>query len=152
MRFLLLTVAFQIIFACSADAFSYETIYHCSKDPENYNTLTDSGTDVDAQIWIYFGKHYGEDAVVVWNIGYQFTSFEEKHYEHLYNQTGARTSMEIVSEMGNIKQLNLDLGGVLGTKVIILDQEKLTYLSKANRFNMEFTEYGICRKIERADL
>ena len=152
MRFLLLTVAFQIIFACSADAFRYETVYHCSKDPENSNVLFDSAQEVDAQIWIYFGKHYSEDAVVVWHIGYQFTTFEEKHYEHLYNQTGARTSVEIVSEMGSIKQLNLDFGGILGTNVIILDQEKLTYLSKINRFDIELTEYGICKKIERADL
>ena len=132
---------FCILCSSTTHAFTYSEVFLCAKKFPSGPSWTWDVQDI-FPYWLHFGDK-GE--LIVWNDGYQWSSEDVKHYDHLYNQVGRKTLLKIKSKVDSIVKFDMIDVSTGWKKTVIFDRSDLTYLSKNTTPNTNYpTLYGTC--------
>ncbi|MDC0499977.1 hypothetical protein OAN58_03795 [Paracoccaceae bacterium] len=139
MRFILTGIL--ILLATNVSAFTYNKVYKCGKNlDKDYLTITK--IESFRQYFIHFGNN---EEFVIWNQGKQYTTFEAKNYEQLWNQNGATTKLAVLENMGEVIKFELQHLNDNYRKTFIFSLEDLTYISRVFRGDEKYKpEIGVC--------
>ncbi len=92
----------------------------------------------------YFFVHKEKNGdYVIWHDNYQYASFEQKQYHHLYVQNGGHTStaMQIVEGIERYSLNFTTTSGMTRTRILLIDSNNMTFISRVAGFEPQM---GVC--------
>lgn len=139
MRFILTGIL--ILLATNVSAFTYNKVYECGKNIDK-DSFSISEYQYHQQYYIHFGNN---EEFVIWNNGKQYTTFEAKNYEQLWNENGATTKLAVLENMGEVIKFELQHLNDNYKETFIFSREDLTYIARAFRGDKKYKpEIGVC--------